>query len=170
MDRRPSPSTARPGTDAWHNRAVLTEELVPVAQDVELHVATSNPTAARTLLVVHGGPDWDHSYLRQPLDRLADTVRLVMPDLRGCGRSTVGLPDEAYTPDAVVNALLALLDALDAEHVDVLGFSYGGLIAQRLVVSEATVKTHINRIFARTGVRDRAQAVAYAYRTGVASP
>jgi DNA-binding NarL/FixJ family response regulator len=43
-------------------------------------------------------------------------------------------------------------------------------IARRLVVSEATVKTHINRIFARTGVRDRAQAVAYAFRTGVATP
>ena len=41
---------------------------------------------------------------------------------------------------------------------------------QRLVVSEAAVKTHINRIVARTGVRDRAQAVVYAYRTGVAVP
>jgi ATP/maltotriose-dependent transcriptional regulator MalT len=39
-------------------------------------------------------------------------------------------------------------------------------IAAALVVSGATVKTHINRIFAKTGVRDRAQAVAYAYRTG----
>ena len=43
-------------------------------------------------------------------------------------------------------------------------------IAQRLFVSNATVKTHINRIFAKTGARDRAQAVRYAYRTGLASP
>ena len=43
-------------------------------------------------------------------------------------------------------------------------------IATRLVVSEATVKTHINRIFAKTAARDRAQAVRWAYQHGVAQP
>jgi DNA-binding NarL/FixJ family response regulator len=35
-------------------------------------------------------------------------------------------------------------------------------------VSAATVKTHVNHIFAKAGVRDRAQAVSYAYRHGLA--
>ena len=43
-------------------------------------------------------------------------------------------------------------------------------IARALVVSEATVKTHVNRIFAKTGSRDRAQATRYAYIHGYAEP
>jgi DNA-binding NarL/FixJ family response regulator len=43
-------------------------------------------------------------------------------------------------------------------------------IAERLFVSNATVKTHINRIFAKTGARDRAQAIRYAYQSGLADP
>ncbi len=40
-------------------------------------------------------------------------------------------------------------------------------ISEQLYVSEATVKTHVNRIFAKTGSRDRAQAVAFAHRNGL---
>ncbi len=43
-------------------------------------------------------------------------------------------------------------------------------IARSLFVSEATVKTHVNRIFAKTGSRDRAQAMRYAYIHGYAEP
>ena len=42
-------------------------------------------------------------------------------------------------------------------------------IAGRLFVSEATVKTHVNHLLAKTGCRDRAALVAYAYRTGRAT-
>ena len=43
-------------------------------------------------------------------------------------------------------------------------------IARTLFVSEATVKTHVNRIFAKTGSRDRSQAMRYAYTHGYADP
>jgi DNA-binding NarL/FixJ family response regulator len=43
-------------------------------------------------------------------------------------------------------------------------------IARALFVSEATVKTHVNRIFAKTGSRDRVQAMRYAYAHGYADP
>jgi DNA-binding NarL/FixJ family response regulator len=43
-------------------------------------------------------------------------------------------------------------------------------IARRLFVTEATVKTHVNNIFGKLGVGDRAAAVAWAFRSGIASP
>lgn len=104
---------------------MFTEGAVTVsgAPHVELFVAQRPGPADRALLVIHGGPDWDHSYLREPLSRLDGRRRLVMPDLRGCGRSTAGLRDDQYTPDAAVADLMVLLDALDLHAVDVLGFS-----------------------------------------------
>ena len=61
-----------------------------------------------------------------------------------------------------------LPDELTPREVEVLKLIAAGLsnneIADKLVLSNATVKTHINRIFYKTGARDRAQAVRYAYQ------
>jgi DNA-binding NarL/FixJ family response regulator len=63
---------------------------------------------------------------------------------------------------------------LTPREVDVLRLIAAGQsnreIARTLFVSEATVKTHVNRIFAKTGSRDRAQAIRYAYTHGYAEP
>jgi DNA-binding NarL/FixJ family response regulator len=64
-----------------------------------------------------------------------------------------------------------LPDGLTPREAEVLALIAEGLtnaeIADRLVVSGATVKTHVNHIFAKTGARDRAQAVVYAYAHGL---
>ncbi|MEU1480460.1 response regulator transcription factor [Streptomyces sp. NPDC005760] len=65
-------------------------------------------------------------------------------------------------------------DGLTAREVEVLALIAEGLsnqeIARQLHVSTATVKTHINNLFAKTGIKDRAQAVRYAYAKGLVRP
>jgi DNA-binding NarL/FixJ family response regulator len=67
-----------------------------------------------------------------------------------------------------------LPDGLTQREAEVLRLIAGGRsnaeIARELFISEATVKTHINNLFAKAGLRDRAQAVTYAYRKGLAEP
>jgi DNA-binding NarL/FixJ family response regulator len=88
---------------------------------------------------------------------------------------------EAALDPAVQHHVLAALsepaspelpDGLTPREAEVLALIAEGLtnaeIAERLVVSAATVKTHVNHIFAKAGVRDRAQAVVYAYANGLA--
>jgi DNA-binding NarL/FixJ family response regulator len=64
-----------------------------------------------------------------------------------------------------------LPDRLTDREGQVLALAAQGLsnaeIAERLYVSRSTIKTHINQIFAKTGSRDRPQAIAYAHRHGI---
>jgi DNA-binding NarL/FixJ family response regulator len=79
-----------------------------------------------------------------------------------------GVPGEPARP------LPGLPDNLTPREVEVLTLIGEGLsnreIGERLVLGQATVKTHVNRIFAKTGVQSRAQAVRYAISNGLAGP
>jgi len=88
------------------------------------------------------------------LDPAVQARLVAVAALPGAGSEGGPLPDGLTDREAEVLRLIAA-GRSNAE------------IGQDLFVSEATVKTHVNRIFAKTGSRDRSQAVAYAHRKGL---
>jgi DNA-binding NarL/FixJ family response regulator len=82
---------------------------------------------------------------------------------------------ERFTrPEGEAATISGDLSALTPRELEVLRHVARGLsnaeIAERLTLSEATVKTHVARIFAKLELRDRAQAVVVAYETGLIRP
>ncbi|MBJ7452743.1 MAG: response regulator transcription factor [Blastococcus sp.] len=86
----------------------------------------------------------------------------VAPMLRGAASSVPGGGDDAALAELTPREREVLVQmALGSSNTE---------IARSFVVSEATVKTHVGRVLAKTGSRDRVQAVVLAYRTGLVQP
>lgn len=85
-----------------------------------------------TLVLLHGGGDsGEHSFARQ-LDVFSERHRIVAPDQVGQGRTPDVSGPLSYT--AMMQDTAALLDLLKLRHVDVVGFSDGGILALMLAV------------------------------------
>lgn len=85
-----------------------------------------------TLLVMHGGPGFDHSAFKPGFSRLADIAQIVYYDHRGHGRSD-DRPSSEWTLDIWADDIVRLCDALGIVKPIVLGQSFGGFVAQRYI-------------------------------------
>ena len=80
------------------------------------------------MIVLHGGPGFDHTYFRPWLDPVSDVAQLVYVDERGCGRSARHT-HEYYQLGIMADDVVALCKTLGIDHPIVLGQSYGGFVA-----------------------------------------
>ena len=83
-----------------------------------------------TLVVLHGGPGFDHSGFKPLFGRLADVAQLLYVDHRGHGRSSPR-PLHEITLDVLADDVVRLCAALGIGRPVVLGQSFGGFVAQR---------------------------------------
>lgn len=86
------------------------------------------------ILVLHGGPEFDHNYLLPELDRLSASFRLVYYDQRGRGRSADGVEPGDVDIRSEVADLNAVREAFGLETTAVLGHSWGCVLALEYAV------------------------------------
>lgn len=130
--------------------------------------------ARPTLLVLHGGPGFDHSTMRPWFDRFADTHQVVYIDHRGNGRS--GGPPDTWSLDQWGDDIAAFCDTLGIVKPVVFGQSFGGMVAMayagrhpghasRLVLSSTAARMRMDEtleMFGRLG-GEKARALAKAF-------
>jgi DNA-binding NarL/FixJ family response regulator len=110
-----------------------------------------------------------------PADQFSSAIRVV-----AAGESLLAPPITRRLIEELVSTrrhpgeLPAELDELTARELEVLKLIARGLsnseIAEQLVVEQTTVKTHVARVLMKLGLRDRVQAVVFAYEWGVVKP
>jgi proline iminopeptidase len=97
----------------------------------------------RPLVVLHGGPAFDHQYLAPELDRLAGRFRVVYYDARGRGWSSEGVTPEEVTIESEVDDIASVLETLDLQDVVLLGHSWGCLLAVEYLVRDGRRVSHL---------------------------
>ena len=85
-----------------------------------------------TLILLHGGPGFDHSAFKPAFSALADVAQIVYYDHRGHGRSDPR-PSSEWSLDTWADDIVRLCDALGIVKPIVLGQSFGGFVAQRYI-------------------------------------
>jgi DNA-binding NarL/FixJ family response regulator len=162
--------------------AILLDLHMPVLDGIGAtrRLAAEHPGVAIVILttyaddtsVLHALQAGARSYLTKDADRMdiARALHAAAGGLSVMGPQVQAALLAAATPSGPGPA--APPDGLTHREAEILGLIARGLtnpeIAAQLFLSNHTIKTHISRIFAKTGSRDRAAAIGYAHRHGIA--
>ena len=86
------------------------------------------------IVIVHGGPGFDHSYFLPQMAELATDHRLVFYDQRVSGRSSADLAPDQITLENFIEDIEALRQFLGVERIHLMGHSFGGMLAMQYAV------------------------------------
>ncbi|MFL5733323.1 MAG: alpha/beta fold hydrolase [Chloroflexia bacterium] len=126
--------------DLEANQPVPLEGYVPVG-NAELYYREVGQ--GQPIIVLHGGPDFDHSYLLPEMDRLFDAFRLIYYDQRGRGKSGRNVVPEDVSMRSEMEDLEEIRKYFGLETTAVLGHSWGGILAMEYAVRHPTRVSHL---------------------------
>jgi proline iminopeptidase len=126
--------------NAFSDPSMLRSRYIPV-KGAEIY--TREIGQKRQLFILHGGPDFDHSYLLPDMDRLADAYRLIYYDQRGRGRSAAGVQPEDVSVASEIADLEGLRKYFQLDSMALLGHSWGGLLAMQYALRYSRHVSHL---------------------------
>jgi proline iminopeptidase len=95
------------------------------------------------LVILHGGPDFNHNYLLPDLDRLSSAFHLIYYDQRGRGKSSRGVAPEAVDINSEVHDLDRLRQYFGLGEIAVLGHSWGCVLAMEYATCHSDRVSHL---------------------------
>jgi pimeloyl-ACP methyl ester carboxylesterase len=149
---------------------------VALATGITMNVALAGPDEAPPAILIHGFPE-SHRTWRSVAPLLADSVRLVMPDLRGFGDSDRPQHVAEYATDTLIADIFALADALEIDRFALVGHDWGGAIAWAAALRGdprierlAIVNSPHPLIFQKSLIENEAQRAASQYMNAFRDP
>lgn len=165
-------SAVRAGASGFLLKDTPPEQLLEAIRTVHRGDAVIAPSATRRLLE-HMIPVLDSPAPTAPVAPVADSAQATTPAAGSELPKATFIPAEHASFEPVQDyPHRELIEQLSPREFEVLGLIARGLsnaeITRELVLSEATVKTHVSHVLAKLGARDRVQAVIMAYEAGIA--
>ena len=165
-------SAVRAGASGFLLKDTPPEQLLEAIRTVHRGDAVIAPSATRRLLE-HMIPVLDSPAPAAPVAPVADSAQATTPAAGSELPKATFIPAEHANLEPVQDyPHRELIEQLSPREFEVLGLIARGLsnaeITRELVLSEATVKTHVSHVLAKLGARDRVQAVIMAYEAGIA--
>lgn len=141
--------TEIPPVDRWCDRLKLKKNRIDVG-GAELYVEEEGK--GTPLILINGGPGGTHHYFHPWFSQAKKYARVIYYDQRGCGLSDYEPGEEGYSVHQAVEDLDAIRKALDIDKWVLLGYSYGGFLAQFYTVNHPENVAGLILLGASTGM------------------